>query len=97
MSTHRTSWAANSWKIAKEIPKHALHRYRNLQPLGKAFIWATLALYITIVVVFIVITPARIFQWLYDLAQKLSHLEFGWLVLGAIIGTLPESNCSALR
>jgi len=56
-----------------------------MRPVGKAFIWGSIVFYIALAAFFIIVTPARIFQWLYDLAQNLSHLQFGWLVLGAML------------
>jgi hypothetical protein len=74
----------------KDLPKHLWHRYRNLRPLGKAFIWCLVVFYIALAVIFIVVTPARIFQWLYDFAQRLSHHPIGWLALGVIVGSPPS-------
>ena len=28
----------------------------------------------------------RIGQTMYDLAQKISHLRFGWMILGSVLG-----------
>jgi hypothetical protein len=63
--------------------------------LGQAFVCCTVAFYIALGTFIIVVTPARIFQWLYDLAQRLSHLRLGWLALGAIIG-MPQFVAAVL-
>jgi hypothetical protein len=34
-----------------------------------------------------VVGLSTVAQYLYDVAQRLSHLRFGWLILGAVIGT----------
>ena len=94
MSTQSSiSWTSKSLRFAKDTLKYLWHRYRNLRPLGQAFIWCTVAFYIALGTFIIMLTPARIFQWLYDLAQRLSHLRLGWLALGGIIGM----SQSALR
>jgi hypothetical protein len=40
------------------------------------------------VIMIILITPARIAQFLYDQATKLSHTKFGWLALALAFGTM---------
>ncbi|KIM90690.1 hypothetical protein PILCRDRAFT_94434 [Piloderma croceum F 1598] len=79
------SWTTRSLRFAQDTPKYLWRRYRNLRPLGQAFIWCTIAFYIALSTFIIMVTPAKIFQWLYDLAQRLSHLRLGWLALGGII------------
>jgi len=81
------SWIAKPFHFLKDLPKHLWHRYRNLRPLGKLFIWGLVVFYIALSAFFIVVTPARIFQSLYDLAQRLSHHPLGWLALGGIVGS----------
>jgi hypothetical protein len=87
MSTQpNISRTTTSLRFAKDVPKHLWRRYCNLQPWGKLFIWCAAAFYIGLATLFIVITPDRIFQWLYDFSQRVSHLRLGWLLLGGIIG-----------
>lgn len=91
MSTQsNVPWTTRSFLFARDTPTYLWRRYRNLRPLGQAFIWCTIAFYIAFGTFIIMVTPARIFQWLYDFAQRLSHLRLGWLALGGIIGT-PQS------
>ena len=51
------------------------------------FLLCSLAIYIAIPTVFIVFGPDRIGQALYNLAQKISHLPYGWLILLGVLGT----------
>ncbi|KAJ3999511.1 Golgi apparatus membrane protein TVP38 [Lentinula boryana] len=63
----------------------AFNRYRRLGIFGKMvlFLWALINVFLVIFI--IVLTPTRIFQFLYDESTKLSHTRFGFLALGAII------------
>jgi hypothetical protein len=90
------SWTAEPLRLAKVAPKYLWHRYHKLRPWGKAFIWCSVAFYVALSAFFIIVTPARIFQWLYDLAQRLSHLRLGWLALGGIVGSLQCGHFSAV-
>ena len=75
-----------SLRIGKSLAKFSTHRYKALSLLGKCFIWVLVAIYIAIGTAFIVITPAVIFQWLYDLSHRISEMDNGWLILAAIVG-----------
>ncbi|KAJ3821244.1 Golgi apparatus membrane protein TVP38 [Lentinula raphanica] len=72
-------------RLPRRYAAHALHRYRRLGTFGKMvlYIWALINVFLLIFIV--VVTPARIFQTLYDESTKLSHTRFGFLALGAII------------
>lgn len=83
----RISWTPKLLRFLTDSPRYLWRRYTNLRPWGKAFFWSLVVFYIVLATVFIVLTPARIFQWFYDLAQKLSSLRFGWLALGGIVGS----------
>ncbi|KAF7983867.1 hypothetical protein HWV62_18200 [Athelia sp. TMB] len=85
MSQSTSPWYSRPDLLIQNGIKILFKRYRALKPLGKAFIWATIVFYIALTTFFIVVTPARIFQWLYDLAHNLSKLPFGWVALGGII------------
>ncbi|KZP32856.1 Golgi apparatus membrane protein TVP38 [Athelia psychrophila] len=85
MSPQSSSWLSRPDLLIKQGVKIAFKRYRALKPLGKAVIWASVVFYIALTTFFIVVTPSRIFQWLYDLAHNLSKLPYGWLALGGII------------
>ncbi|KAH9940575.1 Golgi apparatus membrane protein TVP38 [Amylocystis lapponica] len=59
----------------------AFYRYRKLSFSSKAIIWATATFYATVGTIVLVIGGDRIGQALYDLAQKISHLRYGQLVI----------------
>jgi len=60
-------------------------RYKKLGVWGKVLIWFLIAFYIALAVV-IILKGAAIAQAMYDLAQKLSHMKYGWLIiLGFIV------------
>ncbi|KAI0722878.1 Golgi apparatus membrane protein TVP38 [Earliella scabrosa] len=61
----------------------ALRRYKKLNIYSKLFVWGTICLYIALGTFFIVVGPDRIGQALYDFAQKISHYQYGWLILTA--------------
>ncbi|KXN83714.1 Golgi apparatus membrane protein TVP38 [Leucoagaricus sp. SymC.cos] len=69
------------------IPKHyvvwAFRRYQKLPTLGKLVIWLVILFYICLAAFVIVVSPARILQFLYDRAKELSETRYGWLVLGS--------------
>lgn len=86
MASEQSSWLAKPFILVKAVTKRILSHYKKLKPAGKAFVWATIALYIAIAAVFIIFTPVRIFQWLYDFAHGVSQMRFGWLAFGAAMG-----------
>ncbi|EAU84702.1 hypothetical protein CC1G_00221 [Coprinopsis cinerea okayama7 len=61
--------------------KAAIHRYHRLHLYGKAFIWLVILFYIAFGVFVIIVTPARIAQFLYDQAKLLAATRFGWVAL----------------
>ncbi|KAF8913811.1 Golgi apparatus membrane protein TVP38 [Gymnopilus junonius] len=65
--------------------QHVLHRYHKLHIFGKLFIWLLVFFYLCLGTFIIVVTPARIFQFLYDKARLLASTRFGWLALGCAI------------
>ncbi|KAF8076288.1 Golgi apparatus membrane protein TVP38 [Lyophyllum atratum] len=72
--------------IIKHYGRIAGRRYMDLHIFGKVFIWLVLLFYICIGSFVVVVTPARIAQFLYDNARKLAATPFGWLGLaGAIV------------
>ncbi|OBZ76629.1 Golgi apparatus membrane protein TVP38 [Grifola frondosa] len=71
---------------ARYYSSSALRRYKNLNIYSKLLIWATGLFYMSLGTFFILVGPDRIGQTMYDLAQKISHLRFGWLLLAGIIG-----------
>lgn len=56
-------------------------RYRKLPKYGKLFVWLIALFYVLLGVFFIVVTPSRIAQYLYDRARMLSQFRYGWLIL----------------
>lgn len=67
---------------AKRFLSLVFKRYQRLHYLGKLFIWLVTLFYIGLAASIIVVTPARIFQYLYDRAKELSETSWGWLALG---------------
>ncbi|KAJ7591163.1 Golgi apparatus membrane protein TVP38 [Mycena floridula] len=71
---------------AQNLFRTIVSRIKRLHIYGKIFLLLWLAFYIAIVVFIVVVTPSRIAQFLHDQATKLSHLQYGWLILaGAIV------------
>ncbi|KAJ1308773.1 hypothetical protein OPQ81_004463 [Rhizoctonia solani] len=60
-------------------------RYQKLNLYGKAFVWLMIFFHIALATVFIKFGADRIFQFLYDYAQKLKAMPTGWMILSAII------------
>ena len=48
--------------------------------------WFLFFFYLSLGIIAIIITPKRIAQYLYDKAQLVSQLRFGWLILFAVLG-----------
>ncbi|PCH41266.1 hypothetical protein WOLCODRAFT_137281 [Wolfiporia cocos MD-104 SS10] len=71
----------------------AFRRYQKLHLHGKLFIWGTACIYLTLASIFIFVGPARIGQTLYDLAQKISHRSYGWVMLGGAIVVISFPPC----
>ncbi|EUC62303.1 SNARE associated protein [Rhizoctonia solani AG-3 Rhs1AP] len=63
----------------------AFRRYQKLNLYGKAFVWLMIFFHIALVTVFVKFGADRIFQFLYDSAQKLKAMPSGWIILSAII------------
>ncbi|OSX60366.1 hypothetical protein POSPLADRAFT_1040570 [Postia placenta MAD-698-R-SB12] len=63
----------------------AFRRYQKLTTHGKLFIWATACLYGTLASIISIIGPERIGQSLYNLAQRISHQPYGWMILGGAL------------
>ncbi|CAL1701380.1 unnamed protein product [Somion occarium] len=78
-------WLPWLWSLAKYHARSSWHRYRKLPLYGKLLLWALALFYVALGVFLIVIGPDRIGQTMYNLAQKISHLRFGWLILTAIL------------
>ncbi|KII94741.1 hypothetical protein PLICRDRAFT_190301 [Plicaturopsis crispa FD-325 SS-3] len=80
-----TSYRKIAWDYAKRAPGALLRRYRALNPWGKLVVWLWILFEIALLTFIIIVTPSRIAQYLYDLAQRLSHNPFGWLIFSVAI------------
>lgn len=49
-------------------------------------IWSLALFYVALGTFLVWVGADRIAQNMYDFAQKISHLKFGWMILGAMIG-----------
>lgn len=58
------------------------------------FVWSLIAFYIALAIV-LVLKGAVIAQAMYDLAQKLSHMKYGWLIILGIMSTLSHSSSTS--
>ncbi|KZT71582.1 Golgi apparatus membrane protein TVP38 [Daedalea quercina L-15889] len=83
-------WAAATFK---HYGYAAFRRFKQLGLRGKIFLFCSLALYIAIPTIFIVFGPDRIGQALYDLAQKISRLWYGWLILLLVLVVISFPPC----
>ncbi|KAG8734396.1 Tlg2-vesicle protein [Ceratobasidium sp. 423] len=63
----------------------AFRRYQKLNLYGKAFVWLMIFFHIALAAVLIKFGADKIFQFLYDSAQKLKAMPAGWVILSAII------------
>ncbi|KDQ64854.1 hypothetical protein JAAARDRAFT_28501 [Jaapia argillacea MUCL 33604] len=79
------SWIVWPFQLTARYAKLTWKRYSRLSLHGKLLIWFLTFFYISLIAAVVVITPARIGQFFYDLAQKISHYQFGWLVLGSVM------------
>lgn len=75
-----------TFALARSLPGHVFRKYRAMHPAGKLAIVFLVLFYIALGTFIIIIRPARIAQFMYNLAQRLSHHPLGWLMLGGIIG-----------
>ncbi|KAK7695472.1 hypothetical protein QCA50_000108 [Cerrena zonata] len=85
-----TRWA---WSLTKVYTRKTWRRYKKLPIGGKLLIWALILFYIALGTFLIIIGPDRIGQTMYNLAQKISHLRFGWMILGAILIVISFPPC----
>jgi len=82
--TMEKSALQNAVNFVKHYAGVTWQRYRKLGIWGKLFIWLLIAFYIALGVVLIV-KGAVIAQAMYDLAQKLSQMRYGWLIIIGIM------------
>ncbi|THH02411.1 hypothetical protein EW026_g436 [Hermanssonia centrifuga] len=88
--TSRVAWL---WTLLKQYVKTSWHRYQKLHLYGKMLIWSLAVFYIALATFLITIGADRIGQTMYDFAQKISHLRYGWLILGAILVGISFPPC----
>ncbi|KIJ56629.1 hypothetical protein M422DRAFT_22781 [Sphaerobolus stellatus SS14] len=87
---------------AKRFAQRIYAKYQQLGPLGKAFVWFIILIHIAWVIFIIILTPAKFFQWIYDLSQRLKAMPSGWLWLGSamVLLSFPPmagySTCTSL-
>ncbi|KAH7343674.1 hypothetical protein B0J17DRAFT_625329 [Rhizoctonia solani] len=81
--TKRTIQQAGA--MAQKYFVGAFRRYQKLNLYGKAFVWFMIFFHIALVTVFVKFGADRIFQFLYDSAQRLKAMPTGWIILSAII------------
>ncbi|TFY72753.1 hypothetical protein EVG20_g254 [Dentipellis fragilis] len=65
--------------------KAAFYRFRKLSLAWKLVLAAILSFYTAVAVVIIVLHPARVAQYFYDLSQRISGHPLGWLLLSGMI------------
>ncbi|KAI0796582.1 Golgi apparatus membrane protein TVP38 [Abortiporus biennis] len=86
----RVGWVAG---LTRHYLRTTWQRYKKLHLYGKLFIWGLALFYISLATFLIIVGPDRIGQTMYDLAQKISHLKFGWLLLGGILVVISFPPC----
>jgi uncharacterized membrane protein YdjX (TVP38/TMEM64 family) len=63
----------------------SLERYRRLKPVGKVLFWVLCAIQLAFIALLFIYTPERIFQYIYDLSQRLREQSYGWVVVAVAI------------
>ncbi|KAI0069091.1 Golgi apparatus membrane protein TVP38 [Artomyces pyxidatus] len=61
-----------------------LHRFAKLSLVGKLVIGFLVTFYIALLIAIIVISPARIGQFMYDTGQKIRSHQWGWALLAGL-------------
>lgn len=79
--------------LAKHYIRASFRRYKKLNLFGKLLVWGLALFYLALVTFILTVGPDRIGQFMYDLAQKISHLRFGWLILGAVLVVISFPPC----
>ncbi|KAG2348793.1 Golgi apparatus membrane protein TVP38 [Suillus weaverae] len=67
--------------FVKGVLQSASLRYQKLSLVGKALIWFIVSFYVCLAAFILVVTPARIAQFMYDVAQDVRHLPYGYTIL----------------
>ncbi|KAG8766527.1 Tlg2-vesicle protein [Ceratobasidium sp. 428] len=71
--------------VTRQYFASAVKRYQKLSLFGKAFVWLLILFHIALIGILVYVGPDRIFQNLYNAAQKLKAMPTGWVILSAII------------
>lgn len=72
---------AQTARILSALVQSASSRYQKLSLVGKALIWFILFFYVCLAAFIVVVTPARIAQFMYDIAQDIRRLPYGYVIL----------------
>jgi len=82
---------ARAFSLCGLFVKLSWNRYRSLNVKGKLLLWSLILFYISLAAFILVVGLDKIAQTMYDLAQKISHYPFGWLILlvGIILISFP--------
>ncbi|KAI0747440.1 Golgi apparatus membrane protein TVP38 [Irpex lacteus] len=88
------SGAARLWSLVKNLPRHAWYKYKALGLRGKLIVWFLIVFYIALGTFFGVVGADKIAQTMYNVAQKISHLQFGWLILVAAMTVISFPPCT---
>ncbi|KAI0693578.1 hypothetical protein BC835DRAFT_1353287 [Cytidiella melzeri] len=88
------SGPARLWHMLKHLLKHSWLKYKALGMRGKLILWSLVLFYVALGTFFFVVGADRIAQTMYDFAQKISHLRFGWLILVAIMTVISFPPCT---
>ncbi|KAH8106126.1 Golgi apparatus membrane protein TVP38 [Cristinia sonorae] len=81
------------WSTFKHYLRTSWLRYRKLHIYSKLALWALMLFYAALGAFLITVGADRIGQTMYDLAQKISNLRFGWMILGAILVVISFPPC----
>ncbi|KAI0347336.1 Golgi apparatus membrane protein TVP38 [Trametopsis cervina] len=87
----RPVWA---WRTAKHLLRQTWLKYKALGIRGKLAIWSLLVFYMALGTFFWIVGADRIAQTMYDFAQKISHMQFGWMILLAMFIIISIPPCT---
>ncbi|TCD67687.1 Tlg2-vesicle protein [Steccherinum ochraceum] len=82
------------WLWFKHYLRATWTRYKNLPIYGKAVIWTLAVFYVSLGAFLISVGADRIGQTMYDVAQRLSNLRFGWMIIGAVMVVISFPPCT---
>jgi len=82
--TAEKSALQNAVDFVKHYVGATWQRYKKLGIWGKLLVWSLIAFYIALAVV-LILKGAVIAQAMYDFAQKLSQMKYGWIIIIGIM------------